>query len=109
TRAYAGQTIMLRMRKGETLAIIALWALCSCAPVRGPAHPRPSPTAPDTDAAPPTSALPADTEPAPAGPGSARLTAVEVCMPEGERAYLERLRCPDGVAPAHRRAGSVGA
>ena len=29
--------------------------------------------------------------------------------PEGERAYLARLRCADGAAPAFDRAGSVGA
>jgi hypothetical protein len=29
-------------------------------------------------------------------------------MPAGERAYLERLRCSDGNAPAFERAGSVG-
>jgi hypothetical protein len=30
-------------------------------------------------------------------------------MPVGERAYLARLRCSDGNAPAFERAGSVGA
>ncbi|MEN3747995.1 hypothetical protein TPR58_12535 [Sphingomonas sp. HF-S3] len=29
-------------------------------------------------------------------------------MPEGERAYLGRLRCKDGAAPAYDRAGSMG-
>jgi hypothetical protein len=29
-------------------------------------------------------------------------------MPAGERAYLERLRCSDGNAPAFHRGGSVG-
>lgn len=29
-------------------------------------------------------------------------------MPEGEKAYLSRLRCADGNAPAFNRAGSVG-
>ncbi len=33
---------------------------------------------------------------------------VRTNMPEGERAYLERLRCSDGNAPAFERAGSVG-
>ncbi len=28
-------------------------------------------------------------------------------MPPGERSYLSRLRCPDGAAPAYRRAGSA--
>jgi hypothetical protein len=29
-------------------------------------------------------------------------------MPPGERAYLDRLRCSDGSAPAYDRGGSVG-
>jgi len=33
---------------------------------------------------------------------------VRVNMPPGERAYLDRLRCSDGSAPAYDRAGSVG-
>lgn len=30
-------------------------------------------------------------------------------QPEGQRAYLRRLRCEDGTAPAFKRAGNVGA
>ena len=33
---------------------------------------------------------------------------VRVSMPQGERAYLARLRCGDGAAPAFQRAGSFG-
>lgn len=33
---------------------------------------------------------------------------VKVKMPQGERAYLDRLRCPDGSAPAYERRGSGG-
>jgi hypothetical protein len=33
---------------------------------------------------------------------------VRTSMPAGERAYLERLRCSDGNAPAFHRSGSVG-
>ena len=33
---------------------------------------------------------------------------VRANMPAGERAYLERLRCSDGNAPAFERGGSVG-
>src|SRR5690606_3865317 len=29
-------------------------------------------------------------------------------MPAGERAYLDRLRCPDGGVPTYRRIGSFG-
>lgn len=39
--------------------------------------------------------------------GSAR-NPVRSDMPPGERAYLDRLRCSDGTAPAYDRAGSVG-
>ncbi|MGH6614628.1 hypothetical protein [Sphingomonas sp.] len=33
---------------------------------------------------------------------------IRVNMPVGEHAYLARLRCADGTAPAEERAGSVG-
>src|SRR5690606_18827437 len=33
---------------------------------------------------------------------------VRVAMPQGERAYLARLRCPDGAAPRFERQGSGG-
>lgn len=33
---------------------------------------------------------------------------VRADMPDGERAYLARLRCPDGRAPAYERSGSTG-
>ena len=33
---------------------------------------------------------------------------VRVAMPQGERAYLARLRCPDGAAPRYERQGSGG-
>lgn len=33
-------------------------------------------------------------------------TAVEVCRPQGQRAYLRRLRCPDGSTPTFSRGGS---
>jgi hypothetical protein len=33
---------------------------------------------------------------------------VRVNMPPGEQAYLARLRCSDGTAPAYRRDGSLG-
>lgn len=46
---------------------------------------------------------------APAGdPGSTPATALNVCTPDGETAYLARLRCPDGRAPKFERSGSVG-
>ena len=33
---------------------------------------------------------------------------VKVRMPLGERAYLDRLRCPDGAPPSYNRQGSGG-
>ncbi len=33
---------------------------------------------------------------------------VRAAMPAGQRAYLARLRCPDGSAPAYERRGSGG-
>lgn len=33
---------------------------------------------------------------------------VRVNMPQGERAYLARLRCGDGAVPVYQRAGSFG-
>ncbi|MFT4954538.1 MAG: hypothetical protein ACI8U3_000909 [Brevundimonas sp.] len=33
---------------------------------------------------------------------------IRVNMPEGQRAYLDSLRCADGTAPAYRRTGSFG-
>jgi len=43
----------------------------------------------------------------PATLGSER-NPVKVQMPQGERAYLDRLRCPDGSPPAYERQGSGG-
>lgn len=40
--------------------------------------------------------------------GFTREGAIEVCDPNGERAYLRRLRCSDGEAPRFNRLGSVG-
>lgn len=33
---------------------------------------------------------------------------VQAQSPQGERAYLDRLRCPDGTPPAYERQGSGG-
>jgi hypothetical protein len=38
--------------------------------------------------------------------GTSMATAVEVCKPPGERAYLARLRCADGNPPTFSRRGS---
>ncbi len=43
-----------------------------------------------------------------AKPLGSRDNPVRVDMPQGERAYLKRLRCGDGQAPAFDRAGSTG-
>ena len=44
----------------------------------------------------------------PRGLGLTKAEAIEVCGPKGERAYLTRLRCPDGKRSAFERRGSVG-
>jgi hypothetical protein len=40
--------------------------------------------------------------------GTTKAAAIEVCMPKGERAYLEGLRCDNGEIPSFERFGSVG-
>ena len=40
--------------------------------------------------------------------GRTRENAVEVCLPPGEKAFLEAWRCPDGVQPRQHRLGSIG-
>jgi hypothetical protein len=42
------------------------------------------------------------------GVGVTRRGALEVCMPSGERAYLDRLRCPGGARATYERKGGVG-
>jgi hypothetical protein len=58
-------------------------------------------------AAPPPAADPV-AAPQTAGYGMDKATAVEVCQPSGQRAYLQRLRCADGSAPQFSRRGSMG-
>ena len=41
-------------------------------------------------------------------PGDSKRTALEVCRPAGERAYLSRLVCADGTTPTVRRVANVG-
>jgi hypothetical protein len=55
----------------------------------------------------PSPAKSPDPRPAPTL-GEKPATAVEVCDPEGERAYLRCLACPDGSTPTFRRLGSFG-
>jgi hypothetical protein len=40
--------------------------------------------------------------------GTTREQPIEVCRPQGEEEYLERLRCRSGVPPGYRRTGNVG-
>jgi hypothetical protein len=42
------------------------------------------------------------------GSGDSKGSAIEVCMPAGQRAYLARLACPGGQPPSYKRIGSVG-
>lgn len=43
-----------------------------------------------------------------AGLGDSKATAIEVCRPQGQRAYLDRLQCSDASVPSYRRVGSFG-
>jgi len=45
---------------------------------------------------------------APADWGQTKEQAIEVCLPQGERAFLADLRCADGSTPTFERSGSVG-
>lgn len=45
---------------------------------------------------------------APPGFGRSKDRAIEVCLPPGEKAVLEQLRCPQGSAPQFHRLGNVG-
>lgn len=40
--------------------------------------------------------------------GESKQTAVEVCMPAGERAYISRLVCSNNQSPSFKRLGNVG-
>jgi hypothetical protein len=40
--------------------------------------------------------------------GETKASAIEVCRPAGQRAYLDRLQCADGSALSYRRIGSFG-
>ncbi len=40
--------------------------------------------------------------------GATAQTPLEVCLPQGETAYLDRLRCPDGQPPTVTRIGVAG-
>lgn len=42
------------------------------------------------------------------GLGATKATSMEVCRPEGQRAYLDLLLCTDGSPVAYRRTGSHG-
>ncbi len=46
--------------------------------------------------------------PAASGLGLTKATAIEVCRPQGQRAYLNQLECPGGERPKYRRVGSFG-
>ena len=55
-------------------------------------------SAPKSDIAPPANP----------GYGESMTAAVEVCQPDGQRAYLARLVCEDGKVPRFKRLGSYG-
>jgi hypothetical protein len=51
---------------------------------------------------------PPSAQPKPSSLGMVKESAIEACGPKGERAYLDRLVCPDGSAVKYARTGSVG-
>ena len=51
---------------------------------------------------------PASAQPKQSGLGMVKESAIEVCGPKGERAYLDHLTCSDGSAVKYERTGSVG-
>jgi hypothetical protein len=55
-------------------------------------------SAPKTDIAPPANP----------GYGESKTAAIEVCQPDGQRAYLARLVCPDGRIARFERLGGYG-
>ena len=61
----------------------------------GACSPSGQPTPPDAQ----VGANPKSSEPA--------ASTIKVCMPQGQHAYLSRLRCPDGQPPKFQRLGSV--
>jgi hypothetical protein len=54
------------------------------------------------------SSPPVQVQPATVGIGESKQTAIEVCKPAGERAYLSRLVCSTGQSPTFKRVGSIG-
>jgi len=90
---------MVGRKTVHLLALLASASACgpsATPPPKGPTQPElgPPPAA-DAGAEPPAGAQ----APQAVGPGMSPTSAIEVCMPEGERAYLSRLRCPGGKPP----------
>lgn len=77
----------------------------STAPGAAPLSPSGQPA---STAAPPAPAGQAQPTAAVSGPLGSKTNPVRCDYPEGERAYLSRLRCPDGSPPRFERSGSVG-
>ncbi len=67
----------------------------------------PTATAPAAGAQQASGAGSTQTQPAP-GLGDTKAMAIEVCMPPGQRAYLNRLLCADGSKPSYFRVGNFG-
>ena len=90
---------MTRLNRLATVAMGAsavLLAACTTSPqsTSAPGTQQTSEAAPRTNAAP--------------GLGDTKATAIEVCMPPGQRAYLNRLLCGDGSKPSYFRVGNFG-
>lgn len=71
--------------------------------------PSPSPTpTPSPTPSPLPSPSPSEQDPRISGELGARTNPVRCEMPRGQRAYLNRLRCPAGDAPTYHRVGNFG-
>ena len=89
---------MTRLNRLATVAMGAsavLLAACTTSP-----QPTSAPGAQQTNEAAHTNVSP--------GLGDTKATAIEVCMPPGQRAYLNRLLCADGSKPSYFRVGNFG-
>jgi hypothetical protein len=85
-------------------AATLLLAACAIDPPQPAPEPAPAPApAPAIAPVPPPARAPLPAL------GQSKATAIEVCGPPGQRAYLNQLVCTTGERPSYRRVGSFGA
>ncbi len=81
--------------KAQTLFPVLALAVVSCVALAVAQQSTESPASPKAESE-------------PRGLGFTKSEAIEACGPKGERAYLDRLRCPEGRPARFEREGSVG-